>query len=165
VRRLVPFVLLAGVLIAGAAGALLGARLADAATRPGHEELVIAAPALAAGAAPDALRAPGGFTGFGGTPALTGAVVRAGTVASVDTDAHTITIDAPGSQATVRYSSTVRLFDLKPIAGALAPGDVVVVRFQGDGPVGVMRVPGDLEEGVGASKTPRERGAPIIPPP
>jgi hypothetical protein len=165
VRRLVPFALLAGVLLAGAAGIALGTRLAHAATRPAHEDLVVPAPALAAGDAAGALHGPGGFTGFGGAPALGGAVVRAATVAAVDAQAHTITLQSPGSEAVVRYDATVRLFDLKPLDGALAPGDVVVVRYRGDTPIGLMRVPGDLEQGVGASKTPRERGLTPVPTP
>jgi hypothetical protein len=164
-RRLVPFALLLGVLFAAADGAFLGTRLARAVTRPGHEDVVIAAPALAAGPRPEALVAPGGFTGFGGAPALGGDVFRAGTVASVDGAGQTLVIQSQGSTATLRYTSTVRFFRLQPLVGSLTPGDLVVVRYQGDQPAGVMRVPADLEQGVGTSQTPHERGLPVIPPP
>ncbi len=160
-----PFVLLAGVLLAGAAGASLGARLADAATRPGHTDLVIPAPALAAGPSADALRAPGGFTGFGGAPALSGYVFRTGTVTAVDAAQHSVTVESSGSVATVHYAATTRFFRLAPLTAPLSPGDVIVVRYDGNQPVGVMRVPSDLEQGIGASQSPRERGLPPITPP
>ncbi|MBM3139294.1 MAG: hypothetical protein FJZ92_03530 [Chloroflexi bacterium] len=146
------------VFAAGAAGAFVGARLADAATRPADQHFVIRSPDLAAGPVPGALRSAGGFTGFGGAPALTGEVMRAGEIASVDPRQQQLVIGAPGSEVTIRYASTARLFRLRPLTGALAPGDVVIVRFQGDAPVGVLRVPADLEQGVGSQASPRQRG-------
>jgi hypothetical protein len=157
-KRLISIALFVGVLFAAVDGALLGARVADATTQPGHQQLVIEAPALAAASRPDALRSPGGFTGFGGAPALTGNVLRSGAIASVDAAGGRFMINAPGSEVAIQYTTAVRLFRLRPLSGALHAGDVVVIHYRGDTPVGVLRVPTDLEQGVGTSETPRQRG-------
>src|SRR5204863_73977 len=126
VKRLITIALCAGVLFAAVDGALLGARVADRVTQPGHQSLVIEAPALAAASRPEALRSPGGFTGFGGAPALTGNVMRSGAIASVDSGRGRFVIDAPGSEAAIQFTTAVRLFRLVPLSGVLRAGDLVV---------------------------------------
>jgi hypothetical protein len=158
-------VLFLGIVAAGAGGAYAGSRLADAATRPPHEQVVLLSPALSAGPRAGALTSPGGFTGFGGAPALNGDVARTGTVTAVDAASGVLTIETPGGEVSVRFTSLARMFRLGQLAGALAEGDVVVVRIEDGETAGLLRVPPGLDVGVGTSETFRQRGLPPPPPP
>lgn len=150
--------LLAALALAGAGGALFGVRLGERATEPGMDVVTIEAPERAAGTPAVALRSAGGFTGFGGTPALPGDVLRAGIIQDLQPGAFAI--GAPGSTTEVRFRTPRRLLRIRPLGsaldgeldGALATGDVVVVRLVGGVPVGVLRVAGDGEPpGAGAA--------------
>ncbi len=147
-----PWALTAGVVIAaivaaGLAGVVVGIRAGERASAPDVEQLVIADPSFLAGTAPDALRSAGGFTGFGGLPALPGDVLRAGTV--VEADGGLLVVAAEGSTTAIQYSATARLFRFGPLARALTAGDLVVVRLEDGEPTGVLLVPPDIEEGLG----------------
>jgi len=165
VRTFVAFVLFLGVVAAGAVGAAAGTRLAAAATQPQHETVTLLAPGLSAGPRPGALTSPGGFTGFGGAPALKGEVARVGTVTAVDTETGELTLETRGGGVTVRFTSLDRMFQLQRLTSPLVEGDVVVVRIADGATAGVMRVPPDLDAGVGTSETFRQRGVPPPPPP
>ena len=157
--RLVTFLVLIGAVVALGGGVVLGARLGERASRPGHEELVIANPALASGSTEQMLHSPGGFTGFDGAGSLGGAAVRVGTVASSRDGAFEVT--SQGSSLGIRTTSTARLFRLRRATTALRSGDVVIVRVQPDGTAtGVLRVPRDLTEGTGRP-SPTATGTPI----
>ncbi|MDA1002108.1 MAG: hypothetical protein O3B31_01970 [Chloroflexi bacterium] len=164
-KTFIAFTLLIGIIAAGAGGALMGTRLARAATRPPHQEVLLLAPELSAGPRAGALTSPGGFTGFGGAPALKGDVARAGTVTAVDVETGRLSIESPGGAVSVRFTASDRMFRLGPLTNALAKGDVVLVRVEGGVAAGVMRVPPDLDVGVGTSDTFRQRGVPPPPPP
>jgi len=133
------------VVLAGAGGGLFGVRLGDAASAPGVERVSVVAPDSVAGAPADAARSRGGFTGFGGPPALRGEVQRSAPVMSVD--AGTLVVGSGDSSVTVRYSAPGRLFRIVPAGAPLQPGDLVQVRAQGGRMLGVLRLPPGLEEG------------------
>ena len=134
-------------LAAGLAGVVLGVAAGERASQPEVHELVVAEPALRAATVAAALRSAGGFTGFGGLPALPGDVLRAGTVA--EAEAGALVVDSGGSEAEIRFSAPLRLFRIAALREALRAGDIVVVRFAGGAPEAVLRVPPDLEEGAG----------------
>lgn len=135
----------AAVLLAGAGGALLGVRLGDAASAPNVERIMLAAPETLAGPPQDAARSPGGFTGFGGPPAIRGEVQRGGTVQSVEPGA--LVVGSAESSVTVRYTSPQRLFRIVPSAAPLRAGDLVQVRVEGGRAIAVLRLPPGLEQG------------------
>jgi len=146
--RLAGPLLVAGALLALGGGAALGATLGERASRPGRDTLIITDPTLAAAGTDQALRSPAGFTGFDGAGGLAGAAVRVGAVTAPRDGAFEVT--AEGASLGIRLTSTARLFRLRAAAEALRPGDAVVVRVQPDGSAaGVLRVPRDLNEGVG----------------
>ena len=146
--RLLTFLGVAGALFALGGGIALGTRLAERASQPGHDELVIVDPALAAAGAEQSLRSPAGFTGFDGAGSLPGAAVRTGTVGALRDGAFEVT--SQGSSLSIRTTSTARLFRLRRAATGLRAGDAVIVRALADGTVGgVLRVPRDLTEGTG----------------
>ncbi len=140
-------VTVAALLTAGLAGAVLGTVAGERASEPRVEELVLTEPALLAETPAGALRSVGGFTGFGGLPALPGDVLRAGTV--VEGREGALVVDSGGSEAEIRFSSPSRLFRISALRDALGAGDIVVVRFVDGTPQAVLRVPPDLEEGAG----------------
>ena len=147
-----PWALTAGVAIAallaaGLAGAVVGIRAGEWASEPDVEQLVIADPSFLGGTPADALRSAGGFTGFGGLPALPGDVLRAGTV--VEADGGLLVVAAEGSATAIQYSAPARLFRIGPLARALGAGDLVVVRLEDGEPTGVLLVPSGIEEGLG----------------
>ena len=147
VRQLTTTLVLASLVAVGVAGALAGAWLGGRASEPNVQELVIADPALLDGAAGTALRTAGGFTGFGGLPALSGDVLLQGVVEEVGE--QTIEIAAGGGTVTVRYRSPDRLFAVQSVERPLEAGDLVVLRIEDGVAVAVLRVPPDLEEGLG----------------
>lgn len=146
--RLVTFLGVAAALFALGSGVALGTRLAERASQPGHDQLLIVDPALATAGAAQSLRSPGGFTGFDGAGSLPGAAVRTGTV-GVSRDGA-FEVASQGSSLGIRTTSTARLFRLRRAATGLRAGDAVIVRVQPDGAAGgVLRVPRDLTEGTG----------------
>ena len=150
----------AALVAAGLAGAVLGVAAGERASESEVELLVLPEPALLAETPAGALRSAGGFTGFGGLPALPGDVLRAGTVtesaaeaeaagAAAGAGAGALVVEAGGSAAQIRFSSPARLFRIAALQGALGAGDIVVVRLVDGAPQAVLRVPPDLEEGAG----------------
>ena len=146
----------AALVAAGLAGAVLGVAAGERASESEVELLVLPEPALLAETPAGALRSAGGFTGFGGLPALPGDVLRAGTVTESAAEAEAagagagaLVVEAGGSAAQIRFSSPARLFRIAALQGALGAGDIVVVRLVDGAPQAVLRVPPDLEEGAG----------------
>ena len=138
--RLLTVMTLLGALAALGGGVALGVTLGERASRPGHDELVLADPALATGVAVPALRSTGGFSGFDGPGSLPGTATRAGTVGAARDGAFEITSE--GATLSVRTTSTVRLFRLRKATTELRAGDSVIVRARADGAAaGVLRVP------------------------
>ncbi len=146
-----------GLLGAGGAGVFVGIILGDRNSEPGTTTLRIVDPAFEQLIAEPAIRSAGGFTGFGGLPALNGRVLRFGTVESIELDppsptgtvGGTLTVTADGATATVRFIRVERLFTITPATEPLAPGDLVQLNIEGDRAVGTLRLPTDLEAGAG----------------
>ncbi len=146
-----------GLLSAGAAGAVSGIILGDRASEPGTTTLSLLDPAFQQLLAEPAYRSAGGFTGFGGMPALGGRVLRFGTVRGLELDpptgsgtiGGTLTVEADGAVATVRFVRAERFFSIGPAVEPLQPGDLVQLRIEGQQAVGSLRLPPDLEEGAG----------------
>jgi len=146
--RLLGVLIAAGGLVALGGGIVAGMALGDRASRPGHNELVIASPALAGTTNEQAVRSRGGFTGFDGAGGLDGSAVRGGTMGAMRDGAFEVT--SSGSTLSVRATSSGRLFGIAAATSPLRAGDAVVVRLQTDGSAsGVLRVPADLNEGAG----------------
>lgn len=133
------------VVLVGAGGGLLGLQLGDAASAPDVERVSVLAPDAVAGPPADVARSPGGFTGFGGPPALRGEVQRSAPVLSEEAGA--LVVGTAESSVTVRFSSPARRFRIVPAGVPLRPGDLVQVRVQDGRAVGVLRLPPGLEEG------------------
>lgn len=134
---------LLGLVAAMALGATLGLRLASNASEADLQEVLVADPALSDGPPAHAQRSAGGFTGFGLT-ALSGEVIAGGELVSVerDGDGGTLVFRDASRETSIQYLDTSRLFEL--VAGTeLAPGDTVVLRFEGDEVVGLLRIPFD----------------------
>jgi hypothetical protein len=143
------FVVLAGlvlVIAAGAGGALLGVRLGHAASEPSWQRLAIPDPGAATDAADGVARSPGGFTGFGGRPALRGEVLRSGRIQTVTTGA--IEIASPESGATIRYTTPERLYRIAVISAPLRAGDLVQVHVKDGAVTATLRLPPGLDEGI-----------------
>lgn len=133
------------VLLAGAGGGLLGVRLGHSASAPDVERITIMAPEALAGPPSDAARSPGGFTGFGGPPAIRGEVQRSGTVQSAASGS--VVIGSAESSVTVRYTSPERLFRIAPAGTPLRAGDLVQVRVEEGRAAAILRLPPGLEQG------------------
>ena len=84
-------------------GARLGIALAERFTAPETVELLFVDPLQLAGTPDFALRSAGGFTGFGGPPALGGAVLRTGPVSAPQ--AGPLAIEGPSSAVPGPYPS------------------------------------------------------------
>ncbi|MBM4409886.1 MAG: hypothetical protein FJ037_00925 [Chloroflexi bacterium] len=143
--RLEVVAVAAVVLLAGAGGAWLGVRLGHAVSEPTVERVTITAPEMLAGAPPDAARSPGGFTGFGGPPAIRGEVQRSGTIQSATSGV--LVIGSSESSVTVRYTSPERLFRIAPAVTPLRVGDLVQVRVEDGRVAAILRLPPGLEQG------------------
>lgn len=144
---LVAAVTVAALVAAALAGLVLGRWAGARASAPTVIELVIEDPALAASDADEGWTTRGGFTGFGGLPALPGEVWRAAHV--VESEPGRLVITSGGATTTIDYRAPSRLFEIVPGDGVEA-GDIVVVRIV-DGVVAAMLiVPPDVEEGSGA---------------
>lgn len=136
------FVLLGGV---GVGSALLGSRLAADMTEPNTRMVAIDDPAGSARIPDWAGRSEGGFTGFGGLPALPGVIFRSGVIA--EHEEGVIIVDSDDARTTINYRSPIRLFRIRPAAEPLAAGDVVVVRLVDGRTAGVLRLLVEIEEG------------------
>ena len=147
-----PWALVAAVTIAALAAAALGGLVlgrwaGERASEPAVIEVVIVDPALSAADADDGWMSLGGFTGFGGLPALPGEVWRAARV--VESSPGRLVITSDDATTTIDYRAPSRLFEIAPADG-IEIGDNVVVRVV-DGVVAAMLVvPPDVEEGSGA---------------
>ncbi|MYD64797.1 MAG: hypothetical protein F4X26_02175 [Chloroflexi bacterium] len=144
---LVAAVTVAALVAAALAGLVLGRWAGERASAPTVVELVIEDPALAAADADEGWTTPGGFTGFGGLPALPGEVWRAAHV--VASEPGRLVITSGGATTTIDYRAPSRLFEIAPI-DAVEAGDVVVVRIVDGVAAAVLIVPPDVEEGGGS---------------
>lgn len=129
------FVLLAA--LAGA-GAFLGSAVASNLTEPGERVVVLEDPRGFAQTPAWAKRSAGGFTGFGGLPALPGVVLHSGTIS--ESSDGSLLVDAPHVRTTVDFAEPLRLFRIRPAQSPLAPGDVVLVRTVDGTITGVLRL-------------------------
>ncbi len=158
-RRVISTTAAIGLVLAalagGAAGVYLGSEVSEQDTRvlsivdPEFQQLVPEA----------AIRSTGGFTGFGGLPALGGRVLRFGTVEAVELDdpgedgaiRGTITIAGNGATTTVRFVRVERLFSIDAAGAGLQVGDLVQLRIEDDRAISVLRLPPDIEAGAGVA--------------
>jgi len=119
-------------------GVALGVRLGKAASRPGVEEIRVADPGgLAANAGNEALSA-GGFSGFGGPPALEGEVLRRGTATEVSAGGLGLLDGAATSR--IEFTQPLRLYQVTPSSAELVAGDSVVVKIADGRALAVLRV-------------------------
>ncbi|MXZ46442.1 MAG: hypothetical protein F4Z08_05535 [Chloroflexi bacterium] len=144
---LVAAVTVAALVAAALAGLVLGRWAGEQASAPTVVELVIEDPALAAADADGGWTTRGGFTGFGGLPALPGEVWRAAHV--VESEPGRLVITSGGATTTIDYRATSRLFEIVPGEG-VEVGDIVVVRMVGGVIAAMLVVPPDVEEGSGS---------------
>jgi hypothetical protein len=144
-RRLATLALASLTFAALAGGALTGTRLGRAASAPSVRKVSIAAPEGFAGPAPDTRRSAGGFTGFGGRPALAGNVLRGGTVET--NSGGNIVIATAESTLSLRTTSSERLFAITAASSPLRPGDAVQVYVRDGAVVAALRLPPGLGEG------------------
>ncbi len=146
-----PWALVAAITIAAIGASALGGlslgRWAGArASEPTVVQLVIEDPALSAAPAIEGWISDGGFTGFGGLPALPGEVWRRARV--IESEPGRLVIDAEGTTTAISFRQPLRLFEIAPL-DAVEAGDIAVLRFI-DGVVrAVLVVPPDLEQGSG----------------
>lgn len=126
------------VIAVAAAGLFAGMRAGSLASEPGVEELRFVDPNTLETTLQSAAKSAGGFTGFGGAPALSGDVLRTGSLASVDADG--IRVDEPAASLNVVFEDGTRRFRIAPVSTPLAPGDRVVVRTEDSQVTGVLRV-------------------------
>lgn len=143
---LVAAVTIAALVAAALAGLVLGRWAGERASAPTVVELVIEDPALAAADADEGWATRGGFTGFGGLPALPGEVWRAAHV--VESEPGRLVITSGGATTTIDYRAPSRLFEIVTIGG-VDVGDIVVVRIVDGVAAAVLIVPPDVEEGGG----------------
>ena len=144
---LVAAVTIAALVAAALGGLVLGRWAGERASEPVVVELAIDDPSLTAGAAVAGWISAGGFTGFGGLPALPGEVWRAARV--VESSPGRLVITSEGATTTIDFREPTRLFEIARV-DAVEVGDIVVVRVV-DGVVGaVLVVPPDVEQGSGA---------------
>ncbi len=144
---LVAAVTVAALVAAALAGLVLGRWAGDRASAPTVVELAIEDPALAAADADEGWTTRGGFTGFGGLPALPGEVWRAAHV--VESEPGRLVVTSGGATTTIDYRATSRLFEIVP-GDSIEVGDIVVVRMVGGVIAAMLVVPPDVEEGSGS---------------
>ncbi|MBT5773353.1 MAG: hypothetical protein HOH95_03150 [Dehalococcoidia bacterium] len=134
------------------AGGFLGVRTAQHASEPAVAELTIADPELFSGPPAGAFNSPGGFSGFGST-SLRGQVLGSGELVSVQLEEQedeaasargTLIIRNGSRELTVRFLSTLRLYQIASI-DQLAADDLVVIRSADGDVTGLLRVPVDAE--------------------
>ena len=144
---LVAAVTIAALVASALGGLVLGRWAGERASAPAVIEVVIEDPALSAADASEGWTTRGGFTGFGGLPALPGEVWRAARV--VESSPGRLVITSDEATTTIDFRSPSRLFEIISADG-IEVGDLVVVRLV-DGVVAAMLVvPPDVEEGSGA---------------
>lgn len=130
--------LLIAIVVAAPSGFYAGARIASTVTAPETELIAIGDPGLATAIPAWAQRSAGGFTGFGGLPALSGQVLRSGTV--TETSDGMIVVTGADNETVIVYSEPVRLYRIQPAASALRSGDAVTVRMVEGAVTGVLRL-------------------------
>ncbi len=126
------------VLALAGGGFVAGAAAGRAVSEPGEVRLVFSDPTQMDTTPDVAQRSGGGFTGFGGSPALAGDVLRAGVVGGIEDGSFTV--DAAGASILVSFSESQRLFRIEPATTPLVEGDVVLVRLVDGTVTGVLRV-------------------------
>jgi hypothetical protein len=126
------------VLAIGVAGFVVGMRLGVTASESGVRELRFVNPNALETTPSTAARSAGGFTGFGGAPALTGDVLRSGSLTAINPEG--LSVGEPSASLEVAYEDSTRLFRIARAATPLAPGDRVVVRTEDGRVTGVLRV-------------------------
>lgn len=144
---LVAAVTVAALLAASLGGLVLGRWVGESVSEPTVIELRIDDPRLSAAPADEGWTSEGGFTGFGGLPALPGEVWRQARV--VESQPGRLVIASDESTTAIDYRSPARLFEIVP-AGGVEVGDIVVVRLAGGVVAALLIVPPDVEEGSGA---------------
>src|SRR5688572_6707557 len=95
-------------LLALVGGVAFGVRIGETASRPRVEEIRVADPAGFTPTSDTALRSPGGFSGFGGPPALEGEVLRRGS--ATDVRAGALTLIDGGAASSVEFTHALRLY-------------------------------------------------------
>ncbi len=151
VGRIVGALTLLSLIAIGGGGALLGVTLGERATQQGVQQLRIIDPLSFDATPATALRSAGGFTGFGGLPALSGDVFRSGRVSGNDEGGLLIT--AEGMQIVVEFSRPLRLFRIVSTP-QVAVGDTVLVRRVDGEVTGVLVLPATGEADAGTPATP-----------
>ncbi len=135
--RVMSMAVTASMLIVLLAGALVGVRLGERASRADARALSIVEPdSLPARSAVESSSA-GGFTGFGGPPALQGDVLRRGTATDL-TPRGLVLVDGAAS-TTVEYSEPGRLYRIVSARSELTVGDAVLVRVDGERGTSILR--------------------------
>jgi hypothetical protein len=145
-ERFIVFASLVLVVAAGAGGALLGMRLGEVASAPDERRVAITDPDGAVQGGTAGALSAGGFTGFGGRPALRGAVLRTGEVRATGTGM--IELASTESGATVRYTTSERLFRIVPLTTSLRAGDLVQLQVKEGAVTAALRLPAGLDEGI-----------------
>lgn len=138
------------VLLAAVGGGWVGTRLGHSASAPHVDHVSVTAPEALAGPPADAARSPGGFTGFGGPPALRGEVQRSGAVLRVESGL--VVVGTAESSTNLRYTSAERLFRIAPATTPVKAGDLVQIRVKDGQATGILRLPPDLEQGTNRPK-------------
>lgn len=121
-----------------AGGFAVGMRLGATASDPGVEELRLVSPSALETTPESAARSAGGFTGFGGAPALTGDVLGSGVLGT--SEPGSLRIEQSARSLEVAYQAGTRLFRITPASTPLGAGDRVVVRTEDGRVTGVLRV-------------------------
>lgn len=151
VGRIVGALTLLSLIAIGGGGALLGVALGERATEQGVQQLRIIDPLSFDAPPTTALRSAGGFTGFGGLPALSGDVFRSGRVSGSDEGGLLIT--AEGMQIVIEFSRPLRLFRIVSTP-QVAVGDTVLVRRVDGEVTGVLVLPATGDADAGTPATP-----------
>lgn len=151
VGRIIGALTLLSLIAIGGGGALLGVALGERATEQGVQQLRIIDPLSFDATPATALRSAGGFTGFGGLPALSGDVFRSGRVSRSDEDGLLIT--AEGMQIVIEFSRPLRLFRIVSTPRVVV-GDTVLVRHVDGEITGVLVLPvtGEADAGTPATQ-------------
>lgn len=133
-------------MLALAVGGFVGARLGERASRASAEVLTVVDPESLTARSAEGLASVGGFSGFGGPPALQGEVLRHG-IASEVAPGRVVVTDGTAN-VTVEYTQPQRLYRIARATTAPASGDAAVVTFEGTRATGVLLV----RPGVGGAR-------------
>lgn len=151
VGRIVGALTLLSLIAIGGSGALLGVALGERSTQQGVQHVRIIDPLSFDAPPATALRSQGGFTGFGGLPALSGDVFRSGRVSG--SSEGELLITAEGMQTVIDFSSPLRLFRIISTE-QVAVGDTVLVRRVDGEVTGVLVLPATGVREAKATPTP-----------